>query len=50
MFKMIGRILSIAGRNKYRIILGMVFNFLKSVSIPLFPAGKSSECPSPGQF
>ena len=35
MFKMIQRILAIAGRSKHRIILGIVLNFLKSVSVSM---------------
>lgn len=35
MFKMIQRILAIAGRSKHRIMLGIVLNFLKSVSISI---------------
>lgn len=35
MLKMIGRILAIAGRSKSRILLGIVLNFLKSVSIAM---------------
>ncbi len=35
MFKMIRRILAIAGPRKYRICLGMAFNFLKSASVSM---------------
>lgn len=35
MFKMIQRILAIAGHSKHRIILGIVLNFLKSVSVSM---------------
>ena len=35
MLKMIRRILAIAGRSKSRIILGIVLNFFKSVSIAI---------------